>query len=63
MPLGKPAGVPCLQLDELGLCKLFGQPSRPDVCKRFVAAADVCGTDKPQALRLIGELEVATSPG
>ena len=62
MPQGKPAGMACVQLDELGLCKLFGQPSRPDVCQCFSPAADVCGDSKPQALRLINELESATSP-
>jgi len=62
MPQGKPAGVPCLQLDEQGLCKLFGQPSRPDVCKRFLATEDVCGADNSQALHFISQLEEVTSP-
>ena len=62
MPQGKPAGVACVQLDEQGLCKLFDHVSRPSFCQRFVAAEDVCGADKPQALRLISELEKATSP-
>ena len=62
MPQGKPAGVPCLQLDAQGLCMLFDQPSRPDVCRRFKATEQVCGTDKLQALQLINALEIATSP-
>lgn len=62
MSQGKPAGVPCLQLDAQGLCKLFDQPARPDVCRRFKAAEQVCGKDSSQALRLINALEIATSP-
>ncbi|MEN9889340.1 MAG: hypothetical protein RL559_1377, partial [Pseudomonadota bacterium] len=31
MPQGKPAGVPCVQLDAQRRCKLFGLPERPAV--------------------------------
>lgn len=43
MPHGKPAGVPCVQLDELLRCKIFGQPERPAVCGQLQASLDMCG--------------------
>ncbi|MES2919277.1 MAG: YkgJ family cysteine cluster protein [Pseudomonadota bacterium] len=62
MPDGKPAGVPCVQLDEQGRCRLFGRPERPAFCVSLQPAADLCGEDREQALRLIGEMERATRP-
>lgn len=62
MPGGKPAGVPCVQLDQDGLCRLFGHPGRPAFCGSLQPAADMCGESREQALRLIGELERATRP-
>jgi Fe-S-cluster containining protein len=62
MPSGKPAGVPCIHLDERARCRLWGRPERPALCARFDAAPDVCGVDRSDALRLLGELEVATRP-
>lgn len=62
MPDGKPAGVPCVQLDTQGLCRLFGQPERPAFCGSLQPAADMCGQDREEALRLIGALEAATRP-
>ena len=61
MPNGKPAGVPCVQLDELGLCRLFGKPERPAVCGAFKADPEVCGNTKDEAIRLLGWLEQATA--
>lgn len=62
MPDGKPAGVPCIQLDAAGRCRLFGQPERPAFCASLQPAADMCGEDREQALRLLGDLERATRP-
>lgn len=62
MPNGKPAGVPCVQLDDHGRCRVFGRPERPAFCASLQPAADMCGEDREQALRLIGELERATRP-
>lgn len=62
MPDGKPAGVPCVQLDDHGRCRVFGRPERPAFCASLQPAADMCGEDREQALRLIGELERATRP-
>ena len=61
MPEGKPAGVPCVQLDDQGLCRLFGLPERPAVCIGFRPMLDVCGESREQAMKLIGELELATA--
>jgi Fe-S-cluster containining protein len=44
MPNGKPAGVPCIQLDEQLRCKIFGQPGRPAVCGQLQASVEMCGT-------------------
>ena len=29
MPYGKPAGMPCVQLDDDVRCRIFGRPERP----------------------------------
>jgi hypothetical protein len=62
MPQGKPAGVPCVQLDtELG-CKLFGDPRRPAVCGSLQPSAAMCGPDRLHALRWLARLEAITAP-
>jgi len=60
MENGKPAGVRCVQLDDNNHCKLFGDPSRPDLCAQFQAEPAVCGNSREQALELITRLELAT---
>lgn len=62
MPAGKPAGVPCVQLDAQGLCRLFGRPERPAFCVNLKAQADMCGDSRTQALKLLGAMEAATRP-
>ena len=54
MPGGKPAGVPCVQLDEQRRCKLYGRPERPQVCLDFAADESVCGGSREQAMRWLG---------
>ncbi|GHE19694.1 hypothetical protein GCM10017767_02150 [Halomonas urumqiensis] len=49
-----------MQLDEHNLCKLFGDPSRPEVCARFEFDATLCGDHRDQALTLISALEIDT---
>lgn len=61
MPMGKPAGVRCVQLNSENLCQLFGDLSRPAVCAQFLPANDVCGEDNAFALMTLGELERMTS--
>lgn len=60
MPLGKPAGVRCVQLNDENLCLLFGNPSRPEVCFKFKADVDVCGSNDIEALSNITYLEEST---
>jgi hypothetical protein len=62
MPEGKPAGVRCIQLDELNRCKLFGLPERPAVCVSLQANSDMCGNRSEEALKLLEELERLTAP-
>ncbi|MET0281084.1 MAG: YkgJ family cysteine cluster protein [Steroidobacteraceae bacterium] len=62
MPQGKPAGVRCVQLDELQRCQLFGRPERPAVCASLRPTASMCGADQAAALRHLGWLERQTQP-
>ncbi|MEA3250763.1 MAG: YkgJ family cysteine cluster protein [Pseudomonadota bacterium] len=60
MPGGKPAGVRCVQLDDDNLCRLFDDPRRPAVCRRFDYDPELCGSDRASALARIAALEAAT---
>ncbi|MFA7388439.1 MAG: YkgJ family cysteine cluster protein [Thiohalobacteraceae bacterium] len=62
LPGGKPAGVPCVQLDEDLRCKLFGRPERPACCSGLRPSLDMCGSDREAALRGLTQLERATRP-
>ncbi len=62
MPGGKPAGVPCVQLDEQQLCRLFGQPSRPAVCGSLQPSAEMCGPHREHAMVWLHHLETQTQP-
>jgi Fe-S-cluster containining protein len=61
MPLGKPAGVRCIQLDEANRCMIFGRPERPAVCGRLQPSAEMCGDSDAHALRWLAQLERATA--
>lgn len=61
MPEGKPAGVPCVQLDEQGLCRLFGKPERPTVCVGILPELSWCGTNTDEAMTLISQMEQLTA--
>lgn len=63
MPDGKPAGVPCVQLDDQLRCRIFGQPERPAVCSGLQPSEEMCGDSREQALRWLGVLEDQTRPG
>ncbi len=66
MPHGKPAGVPCIQLDEQLRCKIFGQPERPAVCGQLQASVEMCGPSDDGGLfarTYLMRLEVSTRPG
>lgn len=60
MPLGKAGGVPCSQLDEQRLCRLFAIPQRPEVCRRFTADTEYCGSSSEEAMQRLEELERLT---
>jgi hypothetical protein len=62
MPQGKPAGAPCVQLDEELRCKVFGQPQRPAFCAGLQPSAEMCGDSREQALAWLTQLELATRP-
>lgn len=61
MPDGKPAGVPCVQLDAQLNCRIFGQPSRPAVCASLKPSAEMCGDNREQAMIFLQRLESQTS--
>ena len=61
MPQGKPAGVRCIHLSTEHLCALFGRPERPAVCGGFKADAEVCGSDRDEAIRILGWWEQMTA--
>lgn len=62
MPHGKPAGVPCVQLDDDLRCRLFGKPERPAFCASLRPMASMCGGSREEALDLLSALEAATAP-
>ncbi|GCL64830.1 hypothetical protein AQPW35_39110 [Rubrivivax pictus] len=62
MPGGKPAGVPCVQLDAAGACRLFGHPSRPAVCSGLQPSLEMCGSSRAEAMLWLARLEAATAP-
>jgi hypothetical protein len=63
MPLGKPAGVRCVQLDDAEGCRLFGRPERPAVCASLTPSAEMCGRTRQHAMAWLARLEACTSPG
>ncbi len=62
MPQGKPAGVPCVQLDDQLRCRLFGRPERPAVCGGLAPSTEMCGNDRWQALQWLSRLDRLTQP-
>ena len=65
MPQGKPAGVPCVQLDAQRRCRLFGQPERPAVCRQLSPSVEMCGPHADggrHAMHYLTRLEHATAP-
>jgi hypothetical protein len=61
MPQGKPAGVRCVQLDDLNRCRIFGRPERPAVCALLKPEPAMCGADAREALAWLAALERATA--
>lgn len=62
LPQGKPAGLPCPQLDERLRCRLFGHPERPAVCGSLQPSLEMCGSERSHAMQWLTQLELATAP-
>lgn len=62
MPQGKPAGVPCIQLDAERRCRLFNHPERPAVCSQLKPSEEMCGNSAVQAMHWLSALEKKTAP-
>ncbi|NHC61946.1 YkgJ family cysteine cluster protein [Paenalcaligenes suwonensis] len=62
MPQGKPAGIPCIQLDQQLRCKIFGLPERPSCCSGLQPSEEMCGDTREEALIWLGTLERLTLP-
>lgn len=62
MPFGKPAAVPCVQLDGDLRCRLFGSPERPAVCSGLAPQVEMCRDSAAAALAWLTALEMATEP-
>ena len=62
MPHGKPAGIPCVQLDDDLRCRLFGKPERPAFCASLKPLLSMCGATRDEALSVLTQLELATRP-
>jgi uncharacterized protein len=60
MKNGKRAGERCVNLQENLKCALY--EVRPKVCREFSPSPEFCGVSHDDALRLIAEIEKATSP-
>ena len=62
MPHGKPAGIPCVQLDADMRCRIFGRPERPAFCGGLQPSHEMCGASNVHAMRWLTRLEEATRP-
>jgi Fe-S-cluster containining protein len=62
MPKGKPAGVPCVNLDERLRCRIHGSDEYPDVCAGLRPNREMCGNNRQEALEYLTRLEELTSP-
>ena len=62
MPLGKPAGQPCVHLQPDRRCGLLGDPRRPDCCAAFLPEPQACGDNRVQALAILEAWERLSTP-
>lgn len=62
MPHGKPAGIPCVNLEDDFRCRLFGDPSRPAFCASLKPCITMCGDSRAEAMSILAALEIATKP-
>jgi hypothetical protein len=62
LPRGKPAGLPCPSLTADYRCAIFGTRARPAVCSSLKPMAEMCGSDRDQAMANLERLERMTLP-
>lgn len=53
---GKPAGVRCVNLMDDYRCAVYNDPGYPKVCAEFNAEAEFCGSDREEAMKILGSL-------
>ncbi|MDW2716195.1 YkgJ family cysteine cluster protein [Klebsiella pasteurii] len=61
MPQGKPANTRCVQLSQNNLCAIFGSPLRPKVCTSLKPEAEMCASNREDAMTWLLHLEQSTS--
>ncbi|OHB68078.1 MAG: hypothetical protein A2Y77_16310 [Planctomycetes bacterium RBG_13_62_9] len=61
MPLGKPAGQRCANLNDRNECTIYGKPERPAFCAGWQPDPDVCGRSFDEAMKNIATLEKETA--
>jgi len=57
MENGKAGGERCIHLTADLRCAIFLSPDRPRVCDGFKADALVCGSNRNEALQILGDLQ------
>lgn len=62
MPMGKPAGVRCVQLGDDQRCLIFGRPERPAVCASLQPSHEMCGRSRTDAMLFLSTLDRLTAP-
>jgi hypothetical protein len=60
-PIGKPAAVRYIQLDDDNGCMIFGQPGRPAICASLQPSREMCGDTRAQAMLFLTDLDRLTS--
>lgn len=61
MPKGKPAGMPCIHLNDALECMIFDHQDRPKTCSNFKAELEFCGNSKQEAMHILTQLEESIS--
>jgi hypothetical protein len=53
---GKAAGVRCINLMDDNRCAIYNDPGYPKVCMGFNAEPDFCGSNREEAMTILGSL-------
>ena len=62
LPNGKKAGIACPHLDLNYSCSIFLSDLRPKICASLQPEAEMCCTNRQDALKYLIDLENATKP-